>query len=96
MVDERDWRPYPGIEEDYSGLVLFRRRFRAKYQSDHEHCELCSAEFMDKDDPSYLNTEVHPVLEEGYTTDGNSDWICDQCFNDFHERLAWTVLEDLN
>ena len=46
---------------------------------------------MDKDDPAYLNTATHPVMELGYATEDSRIWICDQCFADFHERFSWKI-----
>jgi len=94
MADEDDWRLIPGDDEWYSGLVLIRRKFRAKYSSDHAHCVFCFGEFMDKDDPAYLNTDEHPVMEEGYTTQNGGTWICEQCFRDFQERFDWKLERD--
>jgi predicted Fe-S protein YdhL (DUF1289 family) len=31
------------------------------------------------------------VLHEGYCTQDEYHWICDQCFKDFKERFHWTV-----
>jgi hypothetical protein len=100
MTDEGDWRLSFGDEEQYySGLTLFRRRFRGKYRGDHEHCALCLAKFMDADDPPYPG-DTYVIVHEGYWTGGTTGdepyWICDQCFRDFHERFSWKVAQDSN
>ncbi len=94
MTDESDWRLHPGDEQYYSGLTLFRRRFRAKYTSDHDHCEFCWAKFMEEGDPPHPEDQ-HVMVHEGYATE-DSIWICDQCFSDFYERFSWKVAQDSN
>jgi len=42
----------------------------------------------------FMASEVPDVLHEGWTTPDEYWWICDTCFNDFHERFGWTVIED--
>ena len=33
------------------------------------------------------------VLHEGYATEGNYHWICEQCFEDFKDLFAWRVMQ---
>jgi hypothetical protein len=97
MTDEDDWRLHPGDEEYYSGLTLYRRRFSERAcGDDHTHCDFCWAKFMEESRPTHPE-DTHTIVREGYTTEDNrSCWICDQCFNDFHERFSWKVAQDKN
>src|SRR5882672_12163284 len=66
-----------------TGVTLVRRRWtQTRDNWDHDHCEFCMAKFM--------ASEVPDVLHEGWTTPDEYWWICDTCFNDFHERFGWT------
>lgn len=52
---------------------------------DHDHCGLCGQKFMELD---------HPDIERcGYVTNANGQewWVCDNCFEDFHEEYGWQV-----
>jgi len=60
---------------------------------DHDHCDFCWSTFMSseasKGDPE--------ILKAGYTvaaTERSTFWICADCFEDFHDRLEWTVVTD--
>ena len=54
---------------------------------DHDHCAFCSAEFA-------AELSGHVDYAAGYVTaDDNYTWICQPCFDDFHERFGWTVVE---
>jgi hypothetical protein len=99
MSHDDDWRLEGWDEQDVSGLTVVRRRFRARFPNDHEHCEFCWAKFMDENDPPHPE-DTHVIFHEGYeivpewgATQGVRSWICDQCFRDFHERFAWKLIE---
>jgi hypothetical protein len=94
MAEKEDWRLRPGDDELYTGMIFALQKFRAKYPGDHEHCDFCSGEFMDKSDQFYLNTDEHPVMEEGYEAQDKSSFICAQCFHDFRERFGWKLATD--
>jgi len=83
VVDDSDWR-LQGQEAYLLGAALRRRRYappRADW--DHDHCEFCSAKFMDADLPD--------ALREGYATSDGYRWICDRCFEDFRARFGWSL-----
>src|SRR4051794_21017312 len=65
---------------------------------DHDHCDFCWAKFMDTSRFDEEWRKARPdVLDAGYTPAppnpgfGNA-WICPQCFEDFRERFAWTIV----
>ena len=85
MVDDLDWR-LQGQERYLRGATLVRRRYRRYAENaswDHDHCEFCWAKFMVEDYPD--------VLHEGYCTEDEYRWICEQCFNDFRDHFGWSV-----
>jgi hypothetical protein len=83
------------------GTRLVFTRYRAwSEQWEHDHCEFCSAKFMD---PNY--SEVHrrfisehdDVLTEGYATADEHErgagyhWVCPPCTSDFAEEFRWRI-----
>ena len=83
MVDDSDWR-LQGQESYLQGATLHRRSYSSPRPGwDHDHCEFCSAKFMDADLPD--------VLREGYATSDGSRWICNTCFVDFRARFRWSL-----
>jgi hypothetical protein len=87
MPEEPDWR-LEGQERYLHGAVLHHRPYRRPPNNpnwDHDHCSFCWAKFMVEDYPD--------VLDEGYCTQDEYHWICDQCFKDFKERFNWAVEE---
>lgn len=87
MATDSDWR-LQGQERYSTGVVIFHRQYRRYAKnpnSDHDHCAFCGAKFMVEDDPG--------VLHEGYCTEDEYRWICEQCFADFRERFGWIVRE---
>ena len=85
MREDSDWR-LTGQEKYLHGVMLRHCRYH-RYPNnpdhDHDHCAFCWAKFMVEDYPD--------VLHEGYCTQDEYHWICDQCFKDFKERFRWTV-----
>jgi hypothetical protein len=54
---------------------------QVKY-SDHEHCEFCMEKISNYSDS----------LHEGYCTEDEYHWICENCYNDFKDLFNWTLL----
>jgi hypothetical protein len=87
-MSDTDWR-LNGQEEYLFGVVLIRRGYRRNASNpewDHDHCEFCSAKFMAEDVPD--------VLHEGYSTEDEYRWVCNDCFCAFRERFQWVVESD--
>ena len=87
MAEDDDWR-LMGQERYLHGSILTRRQYRPPPQNpnwNHDHCSFCWAKFMVEDFPN--------VLHEGYCTEDEYYWICQQCFADFSERFGWNVKE---
>jgi len=83
MPSPDDWRRQ-GQERYLKGVALTWKRYTNYREGwDHDHCEFCSAKFMESGDSD--------ALKEGYATEGEYRWICKQCFEDFREEYKWTV-----
>jgi hypothetical protein len=83
VASDDDWR-FKGQGRFLTGIALHRAHYRASRPDwDHDHCEFCHAKFMDVD--------ASDISREGFTTDDESRWICDDCFRDFRERFQWSV-----
>ena len=85
MQEDGDWRLRD--QENYlKGVTLVHRKYR-QYESapnwDHDHCEFCWVKFMVEDHPD--------VLHEGWTTEDNHRWICNNCFDDFKEMFEFEI-----
>jgi hypothetical protein len=88
-ADKSD-RRLQGQEKYLRGVTLVHRRYR-RYPKDpnwdHDHCEFCWAKFMIEDSPG--------VLHQGYATEDDCRWICEQCFADFADMFEWRVVDEL-
>ena len=85
MVNDDDWR-LMGQENYLKGVKLSFQTYRRRRPDwDHDHCEFCSAKFMEDDLPD--------ALREGYTTDNQYHWVCPTCFEDFKDRFEWALVE---
>ncbi len=83
-----DWR-LQGQERYLAGAVLVRQRYVASPRNpnwDHDHCAFCSAKFVAEG--------VEGTLAEGYSTEDQYHWICEQCFAAFRERFRWVLKDD--
>ena len=86
MIDPSDWR-LMGQQKYLMGAELCRRAYRPYPHNadwDHDHCAFCGAKFMVADGPD--------VLHDGYCTLDEYRWICSECFDDFREMFAWSVV----
>lgn len=73
-------------KEQLEGVCLYRAFYNQRTtHADHDHCEYCMAEFSDEEG----------TLKEGYCTKDFYYWICEDCFNDLHDFLKWTDIEDI-
>jgi len=76
-----DWR-LQGQAKYLSGVSLSKKTYRKRREDwDHDHCEFCWAKF----------SEAEGDLHEGYTTDDEYYWICEQCYSDFKKQFRWMV-----
>lgn len=89
MFEGKDWRII-GNEEFFKDVTLIHqkyRRYKLNPEWDHDHCSFCRAKFMVEDYPD--------VLHQGYATENDYYWVCENCFIDFKEMFNWTVIERL-
>lgn len=71
------------------GAVLqFKKYVRYREGWEHDHCSGCWATFMEPGHPD--------VLTEGYATEDNYRWICEECFRDLKEEMGWTLVRPTN
>ena len=82
MLGSNDWR-LQGQEAYLRGEILFYKRYAdRKTKADHDHCEFCWDKFSDT---------IADTLKVGYTTADNYRWICAKCFEDFKQKLQFTI-----
>ena len=85
MREENDWR-LTNQEQYLKGVSLWWKKYAPDSDSwEHDHCEFCWAKFMAEASPD--------VLQEGYATEDNYHWICEQCFEDFKDLFQWKVMQ---
>jgi hypothetical protein len=85
MREENDWR-LTNQQSYLKGVTLIWRKYRRYSDTwDHDHCEFCWEKFMDIGDPE--------VLREGYATEDDYRWICEQCFEDFKDIFNWKIIQ---
>ena len=83
MPAQDDWRRQ-GQEKYLKGINLVWKKY-TQYRDgwDHDHCEFCGARFMVSDGPDEIT--------EGYTSEDNYRWICNQCYKDFRDEYDWNL-----
>ncbi len=82
MDPYKQWRIENG--QHLAGAPLRQQPWQTTQDSDHAHCSCCWAKFAEWDAPGIQHT--------GYvTTTRPYAWICEQCFKDLCEALAWTL-----
>jgi hypothetical protein len=86
MVDKNDWRLVGQEKYLYGATLRWKRYTPPSEEWDHDHCVFCWAKFMDVDRPN--------ILREGYATEDNCYWICEQCFGDFKEMFQWRLADN--
>ena len=83
MRETNDWRP-TNQENYHKGATLESRQYTpGSKETDHDHCEFCSAKFM-------VGT-IPETLQEGDATPDGYTWICATCFKDFEGMFDWDV-----
>jgi hypothetical protein len=81
-----DWRLH-GQERYLMDVTLYWRKYTRYSPSwDHDHCDFCKAIFTEPAD-------MPEALHEGYTTEDNYYWVCENCFNDFRELFGWNAVK---
>jgi len=83
MLEQNDWR----LTNQEKYLLNARLQKKAYVQPtltwDHDHCEFCWAKFMEG--------THNDVLHEGYCTENEKCWICEQCYQDFKDTFNFRV-----
>lgn len=79
--DADDWRRQ-GQERYLAGRTFVLRTY-APYREgwEHDHCEFCGHKFSLADGD----------LQRGYVTTDNYHWVCERCFQDFCQEMAFLV-----
>ena len=77
-MNNQDWRSMGQEEYLMNQILTFDEYKRYSDTWNHDHCEFCTKKF------SEYNNDLH----EGYYTLDNNIWICEGCFNDFHEKFS--------
>lgn len=74
-------------ERFLGGLVLRWTPYKSNLpKSDHEHCEICCAKFMEDG--------VNGTQRAGYVSADKYRWICPECFDRFKARFRWTIQDE--
>ena len=73
-----DWR-LNGQEDYLMYAKLAKQKFKFQGGYDHVHCDFCWAKI----------SEYEGDLEEGYCTESEEHWVCEECYNDFKNRFCW-------
>ena len=78
MKKENDWRLTNQINYLFDKQLKFSKYVKHSDIWEHDHCEFCYEKFFNES-------------QHGYSTLDNYYWICENCFNDFHEMFEWTL-----
>jgi hypothetical protein len=79
-VSKDDWR-LQGQEKYLMEAVFQFKQYKDRVSdSDHDHCEFCSKKFT--------NTQMG-TLHEGFTTEHDNRWVCQECYSDFEVRFGF-------
>jgi hypothetical protein len=79
----REWR-IEFARHTKGAELRFAKYARPSADSDHDHCEACSAKFMESAGPD--------IFDEGYVTADGKRWICPRCFYDLKEAMGWRLV----
>ncbi len=82
MREENDWR-LQGQHRYLTGVELLWQTY-TEYRTgwEHDHCAFCWAEFSEK---------LPDSLRSGFATSDRYHWVCETCFEDFHDLFQWKV-----
>jgi hypothetical protein len=80
QLESDDWRLL-GQEKYLFGAILSLKKYSdRKTETDHDHCEFCGAKFSDT---------IPGKLTEGYTTQDDYWWLCNECFENFKDKFKF-------
>jgi putative acetyltransferase len=79
-----DWRL--NNARSIRGCTLIRRHFRASQGQTVEHCVGCWAKFCEAGGSD--------MLDEGYCTYTEYDWVCGNCYEELRRRMEWKLAPD--
>ncbi len=83
MVEKNDWR-LMGQEYYLMNAKLKKTVYKAPSERwDHDHCRFCTDKFMEREG----------FLHEGYCTEDENIWICEECYQDFKEMFGFTLVD---
>jgi hypothetical protein len=83
VVSGDDWR-IQGQDDYLLGKTLYWRQYKSFSETwEHDHCAFCWDKFEEGNSPG--------ALHEGYSTEDNYHWVCQECFDDFREMFKWNV-----
>jgi len=86
MEKEQDWR-LSGQDRYLKGKTLLKKRYIAPSPDwDHDHCAFCWTKFGE-------SVELE-TIQEGYTTEDNMYWVCQQGFVDFKNKFQWITKDE--
>lgn len=81
MLDKNDWRLTNQMNY-LSDKKLFHTTYKSNSENwDHDHCDFCME-------------NIDATTGYAYCTTDNYHWICEDCFNDFHEMFKWKVIAE--
>jgi hypothetical protein len=76
-----DWR-LQGQAKYLAGVPLRRERYCKRREDwEHDHCEFCMRKFSERPGDAH----------EGYVTEDDYHWICEDCYEDFKGQFQWVV-----
>lgn len=86
---ETDWRllNYEGYNSALDGKEFEFKKFKSLQSNDHDHCILCWQMISD-DNCNEGEGEGYYCYNEQTK---QSNWICKNCFNEFHQKFGWKV-----
>jgi len=82
MGEETQLQKTERLKRQLKGATLHYKEYTRHSESwDHDHCLVCWAKFMESGGVDILN--------EGYATDDDRDWVCASCFHDLKSAMGW-------
>lgn len=81
---KNDWR-LTNQKQYLDKATLVKKNYTKKSDKwEHDHCEFCFEKF---------STDIQDSLKDGYCTQDEKHWICNNCYNDFKEMFNWKEIE---
>ena len=81
MIEKNDWRLTNQMDFLFQKQLLHINYRSNQADWDHDHCVFCGINIDSTTGKAYCTTDLY-------------HWICDTCFNDFHEMFEWEVIEN--